>query len=167
MNIVGNMVGCYSPMGKTFIIQDSDGNEITGVVTGEETVFTATADDIKIGKIAATDEGIVEGTDTKTYRTCMKNLLILPGEDYSIPLSDYNRYDYTGFNAMIAKFNNTIADSTAVEKVVLNDCVYNVSSTNVLSNITKNQETKSIDLNITNNTDDTYLIYIATYKEEG
>ena len=32
MKIVGNVVGCYSPMGKSFIIADENGNEMTGVV---------------------------------------------------------------------------------------------------------------------------------------
>lgn len=62
MKIVGNMVGCYSPMGKTFIIEDEDGNEITGIVVDQETVFTATAADIVKGKVAGTDDGVVVGT---------------------------------------------------------------------------------------------------------
>ena len=62
MRIVGNMVGCYSPMGKTFIFEDENGNQITGVVVDQEVVFTATAADIKKGKIAGTDDGVVVGT---------------------------------------------------------------------------------------------------------
>lgn len=62
MKIVGNMIGCYSPMGKTFIIEDEDGNEITGIVVDQETVFTATAADIVKGKVAGTDDGVVVGT---------------------------------------------------------------------------------------------------------
>lgn len=62
MKIVGNMVGCYSPMGKTFIIQDENGNEVTGIVVDQETVFTATAADIVAGKTAGTEDGVVVGT---------------------------------------------------------------------------------------------------------
>lgn len=62
MKIVGNMVGCYSPMGKTFIIEDENGNEITGIVVDQETIFTATASDIVKGKVAGTDDGVVVGT---------------------------------------------------------------------------------------------------------
>lgn len=61
MKIVGNMVGCYSPMGKTFIIRDEDGNEVTGIVVDQETVFTATAADIVSGKTAGTEDGVVIG----------------------------------------------------------------------------------------------------------
>lgn len=66
MNIIGNMVGCYSQIGKTFIIEDSDGNEFTGVIVGQETIFTATASDITAGKIAATNDGVVTGTHSCT-----------------------------------------------------------------------------------------------------
>lgn len=62
MTIIGNMVGCYSPMGKTFTLVDEDNNEFTGVVVDQETVLTATAADIVAGKVAATDEGVVTGT---------------------------------------------------------------------------------------------------------
>jgi hypothetical protein len=62
MKIVGNMVGCYSPIGKTFIIEDENGNEITGIVVDQETVFTATAADIVKGKVAGTNDGVVIGT---------------------------------------------------------------------------------------------------------
>lgn len=62
MSIVGNMAGCYSPIGKTFIITDENGNEVTGIVVDQETVFTATAADIVKGKTAGTEEGVVVGT---------------------------------------------------------------------------------------------------------
>lgn len=62
MIIVGNMCGCYSTLGKSLILEDEEGNQVVGVVVGQETVFTATADDIVAGKIAATEDGIVVGT---------------------------------------------------------------------------------------------------------
>lgn len=62
MKIVGNMIGTYSPIGKTFIIEDENGNEVVGVVVDTETVFTATAADIIKGKTAGTEDGVVVGT---------------------------------------------------------------------------------------------------------
>ena len=62
MSIWGNVVGAYSPMGKTFILVDENGNEITGIVVDKETIFTATAADIVKGKVAGTDDGVVVGT---------------------------------------------------------------------------------------------------------
>lgn len=60
--ICGNLVGGITGYGKTFIIVDEKGNELTGVLVDEMTIFDATADDIKLGKIAASDSGIVIGT---------------------------------------------------------------------------------------------------------
>lgn len=62
MSIVGNMAGCYSQMGKTFVLVDNEGNELTGIVVDNVTVFTATADDILKGKTAGTEDGVVTGT---------------------------------------------------------------------------------------------------------
>jgi hypothetical protein len=61
-------VGMYSNaaggfgMPKTFILIDENGKELTGVVVGEEVVFTATAADIANGKTAGTSDGVVTGT---------------------------------------------------------------------------------------------------------
>jgi hypothetical protein len=60
--IIGNMVGSYSSMGKTFIIEDEDGNELVGVVVDSEVIFTAVDSDVRKGKVYASDEGVSIGT---------------------------------------------------------------------------------------------------------
>ena len=60
--ICGNIVGGGNSFGKSFIIEDINGNTFTGVVVDELTVMTAKAEDIKIGKTAGTEDGIVVGT---------------------------------------------------------------------------------------------------------
>lgn len=60
--ISGNMVGSYSSLGKTLIFVDESGNEITGVVVGQETVFTATDEDVIKGKVYASNDGVSVGT---------------------------------------------------------------------------------------------------------
>lgn len=166
MSILGNVVGAYSPMGKTFIITDENGNELTGVVVDQKQVFTATEDDVKIGKTFASEDGVGVGTDTKTYRVTKASRVVLPNKEYTIPLSYYDQYDYTKFQCIIAKFNSTAANSVYTNKISLEDNVYEVNSTEVLSQVTKNTETQSIDLNITNDTMDTYMIHYFVYKEE-
>ena len=166
-SIYGNMIGAGSAPLKTLILEDStSGIEIVGVVTENEQIFNARPQDIRIGKKAVVDGGIIEGTNTITYRTCKISYLIFAGEDYSIPIEDHDLYDYTKLQCMIAKFNTTIPQSVEVSMAVLEDHVYNVNSTQVLSSVTKNTSTKSIDLNITNNTDDTYVVHLFAYKEE-
>ena len=60
--IYGNVVGGYPAFGKTFLLEDENGQQLTGIVVDELTIFTATADDIKLGKTAGTDSGVVTGT---------------------------------------------------------------------------------------------------------
>ena len=160
--LYGNPVMVPSTL-KTIVLEDESGNEIvTGVVVGQKTVFDATPADVKAGKIFASDEGVQEGTDTKTYRTTFGSQYVLNGESFSITLEKYDGYNYTKFNAMISSLNTTIS----VNKIVINDAVYNVNSTTKLASVTKNASTKSIDLNITNNTGNTCVIYYSTYEEE-
>lgn len=62
MIIAGNMVGCYSKLGKTFIFVDKDGNEVVGVLAEKEEILTATDEDVRKGKVYASDNGISVGT---------------------------------------------------------------------------------------------------------
>lgn len=166
MSINGTPVGSYSHLGKTFTLVDESGTELIGVVTDNEVKLTASSSDIKIGKIAAIDEGFVEGTDTKTYRTTQGRELVASGDSISILLPQYDKYDYTKFQCMIAPFNTSDADSVAVDKIVIDSCVYNTGSTIKIADVTKNNTNKSIDLNITNSTDSYVVVHYFTYKEE-
>ena len=164
--ISGNMVGTYSQIGKTLILIDEDGYEIPGVIVDQETLFNVTVEDVKLGKTFAGSEGVQIGVDTRTYRATHGNKFIFPGESFSIVLEQYDQYDYTQFQAMIAVYNTSITDSVSTDKIALYNAVYNTSSNSKLADITKNATLKSIDLNIVNDTDNTYVIHYNTYKEE-
>lgn len=165
--INGTPVGSYSHLGKTFTLIDESGAEYTGVVVDNETVFTATDKQVYSGYVYAGDEGVSTGTrQFISYRTSTGTRLVLPNESFSIPLEDYDSYDYTKFQCMIAEFNVDILNSTSVSKISLNDKVFNVNSNIKLSDITKNLSTKSIDLNITNTTENTFVVYYFLYREE-
>ena len=60
--IAGNMVGAYGATGKTFILVDEDGNELTGVVVDKVELFTATDNDVRSGKVYASNDGVSVGT---------------------------------------------------------------------------------------------------------
>ena len=93
--------------------------------------------------------------------------MIYPGESFSIPLSVYNLYDYTTFQCMISKVNMTdLENSVETNKIAFNDGVYMVNSTDKMADVTKNAEIKSIDLNITNDSDDYFYIHYFTCREE-
>lgn len=167
MAYYGNPVGgfCYP---KTYILTDENGNEMaTGVVVGEKTVFTATDNDVRLGKVYAGDEGVKTGTkDIPIYRSIYGVKIVKAGEAFSISLPEHMGYDYTHLQCLISKFNVNTDQSVAVDRVVIDDSSYSVNSTTVLSSVTKNAQTKSIDLNITNNTSDDYVLRYFSYRKE-
>ena len=60
--IVGKVIGgSGGSIPKTYILRTEDGQEIPAVLTEELVDLTATADDIRKGKIAVTNEGITIG----------------------------------------------------------------------------------------------------------
>lgn len=164
--ISGNMVGGGSAPLKTVILEDENGNEVVGIVTESPVILTARPSDIKIGKTAAIDSGVVEGENTINYRTEVSNRLILPGEDFSIPLYDYNQYDYTKFQCIIVVFDSDYNTNVELLGVSINDSIFSAETSEKVSDITKNHNTKSIDLNLTNTTDKIYSIRYFTYHEE-
>lgn len=166
MSIMGNMIGSYSQIGRTFVLTDENGTELTGVCTEKEVIFDATAADIKIGKTAATDSGITEGENTVTYRTQVGYCLVLPGDQFSIPLSNYDQYDYTKLQCVITLFSSDYSAGATAHNITINDGVYSIETSQKISDITKNITTKSIDLNITNNTDNIYEISYFTYRND-
>lgn len=166
MSIMGNMVGGTSPL-KTLVIVDENGNEFTGVVTDSEVIFTATDSDVRAGAIYAGDNGVSIGSkDILEYRTTQGYTVIPSGKSFSIKLSQYDSYNYTKLQCIIAPFNTNLQNSCAFDKIVVNDKVYAAMSADVISTVSKNTINKSIDLNIMNDSDKIYLIYFFTYKEE-
>lgn len=167
MAIYGNPVG-GALNAKTYQLECNDGTkEIMAVVVDEEQMFDATANDVRTGKTFATNSGVVVGTkDIPAYRTTQGTVLIRPNESFSILLDEYNLYDYTKLQCMISKLNETVQSSVSVDRVVIDDSSYLVNSTTVLSSVTKNLQTKSIDLNLINDTNYTYVLRFFTYREE-
>lgn len=72
--ISGNMIGMYSTIGKTFIFNDSDGNEVTGVITDQMVIFDVTDSDVRKGVVYAGNEGVSTGTlEVPPYTYAMIN----------------------------------------------------------------------------------------------
>lgn len=163
--IVGNMVGGM-PMTKTFILETPDGKEIPAVLTDREIVFTATANDIREGKVAATATGVTIGEKViPSYHVNEGHRYIKPGTKFSIPLKSLDLYKYTKLQAIICPYNNSIPESVAAEKVSIDGKVYDVNSTISISIVTTNDPEQSIDLGIINETDKPFVLRYFTYKE--
>lgn len=166
MSIFGNPVGSYTHLGKTFTLIDESGAEYTGVVVENEQKFTATDNDVRKDIVYASNEGASVGTKViPAYHTTEGAKLITVGSDFKFVLSDYDAYDYTKLQVIICAYNSSLTDSVSAEKISINDSVYNVGSTNVLSSVTKDSTNKAIDLGISNTGSNSYVIRYFTYKE--
>lgn len=147
----------------TYILEDDFGNEIVGVLVDEETIFDARANDIRLGKVAVTDEGVTEGTKViPSYHTTEGFKVITPGSMIKLQSSNF---EYTKLQALLCLFNTDVTDSVATEKVAINDCVYNVGSTDSLANIVKDTSEEAINFGVTNNSDKTQILRYFYYKE--
>lgn len=165
--ISGNMVGSYSQIGKTFILVDESGNEITtGVVVGQETIFDATDNDVRVGSVYASDSGVSIGTKViPTYHTYEGIKIITTGSKFTLEWPPNDTYNYTKLQCIICPFNSSLDESVAAEKVVIADNLYEVNSTVSISLISKDATNKAIDFGITNNTSTLYIIRYFTYRE--
>lgn len=151
---------------KTIVLRDEDGNEFVAVLVDEEVDFTATADDIREGKVAATDDGVTVGEKyIPTYLATQGTKVIMPGKTFSVRIVDNNLYDYSKFQAMTCSYNKTIAKSVSCDRVVIDDNLYDVLSTVSVSEIQLNHDNKTIDLGIVNESSSPYLIRFFTFKE--
>ena len=146
-----------------YILVDENGNEVPAVFVDNEQVFTATANDIRIGTTAVTEKGVTEGMkEIPPYHTYEGTRGIAKGREFTIT---HNNYDYTKFQAIICTFNTNTSNSTAAIKVSINDNVYDVNSHDPLSVVTQDDENKRIDFGITNDTGKNCFIRYIMYKE--
>lgn len=153
---------------QTYILVDESGNEVPAVLVEEKTVFNATANDIREGMVAATDEGVVTGTKVIPGYNTIEGIRYIPaGGAFTIPnpnaTIDY--YDYTKLQAIFCVFNTTLPNSVGADKVSIDNGVYNVNSTEAITTVIKDHESKLINFGIVNNTDKPYVLRFFTYKE--
>lgn len=151
-----------------YILVDENGNEFAATLVDEEVSLTATANDLRLGTSALTEEGYTEGEKViPAYHTYQGARLIPNGSTLLIPNLDttVDSYDYTKLQTIICLFNTTISDSVSTEQVVIDENLYDVKSTEIVSVITKDHETKNINFGITNNTGSSLVIRYFMYKE--
>lgn len=165
--IYGNPVG-GALNAKTYQLECNGGTaEIMAVVVDEETIFDADVNDVRAGKVFATNNGVKVGTkNIPAYNTCEGYRIIAPNEEFKIVLSASDLYDYTKLQCIICPFNTSISDSVAADRVVIDGNLYEVNSSTVLSEVTKDATEKAIKLGITNYSSSSYIIRLFTYKEE-
>lgn len=166
--IMSGLIGGYPIAPKTCIFELENGDEVVAVFSKNEVIFTATKDDIREGKVAASNLGIVTGDKViPAYHTCHGFRLITAGSSLTIPniMSDIDSYDYTKLQCLICAYNTTPADSVYTQKVLIEDNIYNIQSIESVSTVVKNHDTKTIELGITNDSDSILVLRYFMYKE--
>lgn len=146
-----------------YVLVDDNGNEIPAVFVNNDEAFTATANDIRIGTTAVTEDGVTEGTkEIPSYHTTEGSKVIPVGSSFVLPMKNY---DYTKMQAIFCLFNTSLTDSVSAEKVAINDNVYPVQSTEAEATITKDAEGATVNFGITNTGAVPCLIRYFAYKE--
>lgn len=148
-----------------YILEDDSGNEVVAVMSENEVVFDATANDIRAGKVAAGATGIILGEkEIPAYVTTEGFKVISAGSAMRIPLYS-DLCEYTKFQALVCAYNTNSSDSVATQKVSINGKVYDVNSTDVISEVVVDPESQAIDLSIRNDSTRAVVIRFFTYKE--
>lgn len=157
---------CFEEAKTVYMIVTEDGEEFAQLTTQEEVELTATANDIRLGTTAVTENGVITGEkDIPSYHTVQGVSFIGANTAFLMKFYD-NKYDYTKLQAMTAPFNESLTKSVAVDRVVIEDSVYLPGSTEPISTVTKDDENKSINFGIMNG-DSPSVIRYFTYREEG
>ena len=153
-------------LGRTVILECEDGTEVVGVIVDSEKVFTADENDIRQGKIAATDKGVTTGTKViPSYHTFQGTRFVPAGTTFYIPLPEQDGYDFTELQALMCQYGGTLAGSVVTEKVSIGGVVYPVASAEALATVEKDAENKAIQFGITNNANLPFILRYFTYKE--
>lgn len=151
----------------TYILVDENGRELPAVFVENETIFDATANDIRAGRVAVTSEGVTVGTkDIPAYHTTEGFAVAPAGNEMEIFIPVSDRYDFTKLQAIICPYNTSTADSVAAEKVSIDGNVYEVGETTAIAAVAVDHESKTIKLGITNEGEHLCVIRYFTYKEE-
>lgn len=152
---------------KSYIFVDENGNEIAGALVSQETVFDATENDVREGKVFATELGVKTGEKViPSYHTVAGKKKVTSGSSFVISLYDkLGLSDFTELQVIICEYNNSFAESVAAVKTAIDKNVYEVGSTEVIAVVTKDTENGKIDLGITNESDKDYLLRYFLFKE--
>ena len=156
-------IGAIDTQAKTYILVDEDGNEIPAVLVDEPVEITATANDIRLGTTAVTNDGVTVGTkEIPSYHTTFGSKIIPNGSKFALNMK---YYEYTKLQVIFCVFNTNMVDSVAAEKVVIDDKVYSVRSTEIESDVVIDTENVYIDFGITNDSGKPYILRYFSYKE--
>lgn len=159
--ICGNKVGGGSSE-KTYIITNQDESiSLIAVAVDELTVFDAKCNDVASGKKFVGDGGISIGTnDVPLCRDISGVHEVYPDVEVLLILDKNDMWDYSYLQGFIT----TKADPYNVVMLIMDDAVYRNGQK--VADVKKNKDNKSIEFNITNDSDEIYLLHYFICKEE-
>lgn len=131
----------------------------------EKVTLTATANDIRQNTSAITYTGYTEGTKNIPSYQSQKGVKYIQA-NAPIVLKDASNYDYTKFQATLAVFNTSISGSVQVDKVTVDDALYEANSTTKLSDLTVDHDNTQINFGIDNGDSVAIMRYFIMREEE-
>lgn len=147
MSIYGNVVGGGGGFGKTFILEDEAGTQFMAVCVGEETVFTATDNDVREGLVYASDKGVSTGTKIiPVYYARYGKKIVSVGSKATITIPEY---EYDNLMVVIASYGTSLSDSVISIYTSIDDAMYAVGVGTKISDITIDKKNEQINLGIT------------------
>ena len=156
---------CFEEAKTVYMVVTEEGEEYAQLNSQEIVELTATANDIRLGTTAVTENGVTEGEKfIPSYHTLQATRYIRSNSPFLLTF-DNSLYDYTKLQAMTALFNTNLSNSVAVDRVVIEDSIYLPGSTEPISTVTKDDENRAINFGITNG-DSPSVIRYFTYREE-
>lgn len=159
--ILGNATGGFG-FPKTYIITDSDGNELTGVYVESETIFTATDNDVREGMVYAGDAGVSTGTkNIPSYHTSYGCKIVLADTELSVSIPEY---DYNDLFVSVATYDTSWAQSVCTTYISIDGGMYIAGSDTKVSDITIDDTNEKINLGITTS-EKSVVRYIVTREE--
>lgn len=162
MSIYGNAVGGSSGFGKTFILEDEAGTQFMAVCVGEETVFTATDNDVREGLVYASDKGVSTGTKIiPAYYARYGSKFVLANNEASLTTPEY---DYDSLMVTISTYDSSLSKSVVSTYLSVYDAMYVAGSNVKASDIVVDKENKKINLGIIVNENSVLRYFVI--KEE-
>ena len=147
-----------------YILVDENGNETPAYLSEERVELTAGPNDIRLGTVAVTGEGVTTGEkDIPAYYVTEGYRLITAGSAFVT--SPFANYDFTKLQCIICPFSSSISASVAADRIAIGDSVYAVNSNEVVSTVVRDSTNETINLGLTNTSDGLYVLRYFTYKE--
>lgn len=144
--ILGNALGAFG-FPKTYILTDENGNELVGVVTESEIIFTATDNDVREGSVYAGDGGVSTGTkEIPPYYARYGLKVLLAGKEAIISVPKYN---YSNLLITISTYDTDINQSVDVSYVSVDNSIYEIGNSIKISDAIMNEEAHQIELGVT------------------